>query len=166
MPTTSTSRASEVRTPYAKSESGTSLSIVREIAAPPERVFEALTRPDDIVRWFGPSADIVVDVADVDLVIGGRWRIAMRTPDGESHGISGCFVEIDRPRRLAMTWAWQSKPDAVTLVEYELSAKPVGGRAGTRLVLIHSGFTAEPVRDRHEQGWQGTLSRLAGLLEG
>jgi uncharacterized protein YndB with AHSA1/START domain len=98
--------------------------------------------------------------AELDLRIGGRYRIHTRMPDGEEHAVGGVYREIEPPHRLVFTWAWQSTPDRESLVTLAFTAE--GG--GTRLSLQHDGFFDEGARDRHAGGWQRALEAFDALF--
>jgi uncharacterized protein YndB with AHSA1/START domain len=136
------------------------LTLRRRLAAPPERVFAAWVQPEALKRWFGPSDAMAIVTADVDLRVGGRWRIVMAEAGGELHRVGGVYREILPPRRLVFTWAWESTPERVSEVRVEL--RPDSD--GTELLLTHVNFADEAARDRHEGGWKGTLDRLARQL--
>lgn len=139
-----------------------SLTIVRHFAAGPERVFAAWTEPAALKSWFGPSDAMTIEVAETDVRVGGRYRIHMQAPDGEMHRVGGTYREVEPGRRLVFTWAWESTPERESIVTVEL--EPSGN--GTRLTLTHEQFFDEAARDRHQQGWNGTLDRLARQLSG
>ena len=132
-----------------------SLTIRRRLNAPPAKVFQAWTDPDQIRRWFGP-AQTQVTLADFELKPGGRWRIVGTSPDGEEHHVSGMVREVVANAKLVYTWAWRSTPERESLVTVELA--PDG--TGTLLTLTHAQFFDEPARDRHSQGWNGALDKL------
>jgi uncharacterized protein YndB with AHSA1/START domain len=93
---------------------------------------------------------------------GGRWRTCMRSPDGKDHWVSGVYREIDRPRRLAFTWAWEEggKRGHETLVT--LDFRPGGG--GTNLLLTQRTFESAKAKSGHRWGWSSTFKCLAALL--
>src|SRR6201999_617737 len=88
----------------------TSLTLVRRIAARPSIVFEALTTPDGIARWWGPD-DGPVLLAEADVRVGGRFRVRFRMLDGSEHESSGEYTEVVKPTRLAMSWRWLGSDD-------------------------------------------------------
>lgn len=139
-----------------------SLTLTRRIAAPPARVFAAWTEPRLIARWWQPK-DLLEDglQAEVDLRVGGRYRIVMHATDGETLDVGGEYREIEPGRRLVFTWAWHSTPERVSLVEVRLDADG----AGTLLTLTHERFFDAQARDRHVDGWTTTLARLAVLFD-
>jgi uncharacterized protein YndB with AHSA1/START domain len=137
--------------------SGTILATV-EIAAPPERVFRALTTPDEIVRWWGSDDAYRTTGFTADLQVGGRWHAEGRRADGKLSLMEGEFLEVDFPRKLVQSWKadWHEGP--VTTVTYRLEATA----RGTRLIVRHEGFAGQPEACRkRENGWL----RVLGWLE-
>jgi len=145
------------------------LQIKRLIKAPRERVFDAWTDPERLKQWFGPDEDVVVPLAKVDLRVGGRYRIQMKRPDGEFHTAVGTYREVKWPERLVFTWGWEkdgSEPDFGEVEPNEmlvtLEFHPRGEQ--TELVLMQEKFASLESRDRHEQGWNGSLDKLEKLF--
>ena len=138
----------------------TTLTLTRHVKAPAERVFQAWTSGEALKRWFGPSDSMIVSVADIDVEVGGRYRIVMQEPGGEAHRVGGVYREIVPNERLVFTWAWESTPERESIVTVAL--RPVDG--GTELTLTHVQFFDEAARDRHAHGWTGSLERLARHL--
>ena len=101
-----------------------------------------------------------ISVADVDLRVGGRYRIVMQEPGGEAHRVGGAYREIVANERLVFTWAWEATPERESLVTVRLRA--AGG--GTDLTLTHEQLFDEAVRDRHVKGWTGSFERLQRYL--
>jgi uncharacterized protein YndB with AHSA1/START domain len=136
---------------------GLSLEVRRVIAAPRERVFRAWTSPHEFQRWHAPGA-MTVPVAEVDLRVGGRYRITMRGPDGDEHRVTGTYRIVEPPARLVYTWQWETGHDATeSLVTVEFLDRG----DSTELVLRHERFANERQRASHEQGWTSILERLA-----
>jgi uncharacterized protein YndB with AHSA1/START domain len=136
-----------------------SLTLVRRLKASPTRVYAAWTRPEQLMRWFGPDSGPVVS-AETDLRPGGRFRIVFRTMDGEQHDCRGTYREVAPERRLVFTWEWVTLPDRQSLVTVEL--RPIA--EGTELTLTHAQLHDEAVRDAHREGWGGALDKLDALL--
>lgn len=80
---------------------GQTIRLSRRFQAPPALLFRALTEPDRIAQWWGP-AGFENTRCDVDLRVGGEFRLYMRAPDSSVHIASGLYVEIDPPRRLVI----------------------------------------------------------------
>ena len=71
------------------------LTITRTIAAPPERVFAAWTRPEDFSVWFGGDAvDVPTESVEMDVRVGDRWTAVMQVPDGSVIYWHGDTMEI------------------------------------------------------------------------
>ena len=136
------------------------LTIVRRFNAAPQRVWDAITQAQALTQWLAPSDDFVNLIAETDLRVGGRYHLAMRSPEGEVHDVSGVYREVIPNRKVVFTWAWKSTPERESLVTMELRASG----DGTELTLRHEQFFDEAARDRHNTGWSACLGRLERLL--
>jgi len=135
----------------------TSLTLVRRIAARPSMVFDALTKPEGIARWWGPDAGPVL-LAVTDVRVGGRYRVRFRMLDGTEHESAGEYLEVERPKRLVMTWRWLEGGDDPGESQVEIHLRPIDG--GTELTLTHSRLHSDDAARSHEQGWSGSLDKL------
>src|SRR5213593_2245886 len=59
--------------------------LTRVFDAPRRLVFDALTKPELLTRWFGPRGWSLV-VCEVDLRVGGAWRFVLPAADGKDNG--------------------------------------------------------------------------------
>jgi uncharacterized protein YndB with AHSA1/START domain len=137
------------------------LEMKRVIRAPRPLVFNALTEPDELAKWWGPSGFTAPRV-EIDLRVGGSYRIAMQPPDGDLFYLSGEFREVDPPGHLAYTFHWEDPDpdDRETLVT--LSLEDLG--KSTELAFTQRVFATEGRRALHKQGWTQSLDRLQELL--
>jgi uncharacterized protein YndB with AHSA1/START domain len=137
------------------------LRLARVLPAPPERVFASLTQPEDLATWWGPQGFTTPGI-EIDLRVGGRYRFTMQPPDGEPFHLSGEFLEVDPPARLAYTFRWDepAPDDRQTVVT--LSLVDEGG--GTELVVRHGEFATEERLALHRGGWTDSLDKLTALL--
>ena len=128
------------------------------IAAPPERVFRAITEPGEIVRWWGSDELYRTTNHVADLRPGGAWRSEGKGADGTPFAVEGEFILVEPPHRLSMSWKPGWDGGNVTTVTYLLEPT----ETGTRLTLRHEGFAdrAEPCRDHGRR--LGAGARLAG----
>jgi uncharacterized protein YndB with AHSA1/START domain len=136
--------------------SETGLRIERSFDASPEEVFDAWTNPEVLKRWWAVRPDGSTPIAEVDLRVGGRYRLAMETPDGERHTVGGEYREIERPSRLAYTWQWEldsGEPGHISSVTVEFRKRD----DQTDVVLEHTDLPDAESRDRHAQGWSACL---------
>lgn len=138
------------------------LRLTRIVKARPERVFRALTETAELKKWFCPEGGTVKEV-DVDLTVGGRFRVVMAMPHGD-HEATGVYREVDPPRRVVCTWAWvgedQNDLGEETLLTFELEPR----EGGTQVILTHERLPTAESRDNHETGWASALNRLEVLF--
>jgi uncharacterized protein YndB with AHSA1/START domain len=83
--------------------------MTRVFDAPRRLVFDALTEPELLKRWFGPRGWSLV-VCEADLKVGGAWRWVLRGPDGRDIGMRGVYQEIMPPERLVSTESFDDYP--------------------------------------------------------
>jgi uncharacterized protein YndB with AHSA1/START domain len=129
----------------------------RRLPAPVEEVFRWWTEAERMGEWMSPAGEAE---ADVDLRVGGRFRVIMKG-DGLTIEHTGEYREIDPPRRLVFTWVSQYTGTEPSLVTVDL--EPVEG--GTELRLVHERLP-EDAAEAHGGGWAAMLERLAGRLGG
>jgi uncharacterized protein YndB with AHSA1/START domain len=138
-----------------------SLTITRRLRARPEKVYAAWTDPEKLVQWFGPAqVKPGTTRADLDVRVGGRYRISFTGDSGEYHEVGGAYREVVPNERLVFSWAWHSTPERESLVT--LSLKPDG--AGTLLTFHHAQFFDEVARDNHERGWNELFTKLENFV--
>lgn len=136
------------------------LVVRRTIQASAEKLFAAWTEPLQLKMWWGPKGVHCIG-AEVDLRVGGKYRIGNQLPDGTVLWIVGEFEWIERPRKLVFSWRLEgveSAPERVT-VQFE----PVGD--ATEVVVTHERIATRQLREQHEQGWIGCLEGLARYTE-
>ena len=140
------------------------LEMRRRIRTSREKAFEAWTDPGQLRQWFAVAEGFTTPIAEVDLRVGGRYRLGLKAP-GENPllVVGGMYREILPPERLVFTWQWESadpdEPQTVVTVEFYEAA------GVTEIVLKHELFMDLPQRDRHGEGWAGCLDHLQRLLE-
>jgi uncharacterized protein YndB with AHSA1/START domain len=139
---------------------GTIIATV-EIAAPPERVFRALTDPEELPRWWGQDGLYHTKKHEADLREGGKYRSSGAGADGAEFSVEGEYLEVTPPSRVKQTWrpSWDPSTGNTT-VTFQL--EPIEG--GTRVTVRHEGFTeanAESCKG-HANGWERVLNWLSG----
>jgi uncharacterized protein YndB with AHSA1/START domain len=133
------------------------LTITRTFAASPERLFAMWTNEELVKLWFCPGQDMTIPVAEVDAREGGSYRIVMQNKDGDTYSPSGVYETVQPHKRLVFSWKWADS-EITTRVTIELRAV---SDSETELTLTHEGFPDADMRDRHNEGWDGCLSRLS-----
>jgi uncharacterized protein YndB with AHSA1/START domain len=100
---------------------------------------------------------------EADFRVGGKWRVEGKSATGEPYSVSGEFLEITRPRRLAQTWSydWDGGQGQPTKLTYLLDDIP----GGTRVRVRHEGFTNRDACGSHGSGWERVLHWLEDYLE-
>ena len=83
--------------------------LTRVFDAPRSLVFDAMTKPELLRRWFGPRGWSLV-VCEVDLKVGGTWRSVLRGPDGTDMGMRGVYQEMTAPERFVSTESFDDYP--------------------------------------------------------
>jgi uncharacterized protein YndB with AHSA1/START domain len=131
-----------------------------QIAAPPERVFQALASEEVVAWWVRPG---VFDTRtwSGDVRVGGRWRTS-GIARGEPYTLEGEYLEVDPPRKLVHTWHRPGAPGAPSTVTYLL--EPISG--GTLVTLRHTGITSRDQNASISTGWETSLERLAEVVDG
>jgi serine/threonine protein kinase len=139
------------------------IRIEKHIPAPPERVFALWIDPSQMSDWYAPTDEFGPTVGEVDPQVGGRYRVGMLLPGRtEPRYVSGQYCQLDEPRTLSFTWAWEPYKDGWPETQVTVEFHPRGG--GTDLVLTHERFHDVADKDSHAWGWRGCLDRLERKL--
>jgi len=138
--------------------------MTRVFDAPRRLVFEAMTQPEHLVRWFGPHGWTLA-VCQIDFRSGGAWRFVLRGPDGRDLGMSGVYKEITPPDRFISTESFDDYPgeslNTLTFSEED------GRTTFTITVLYASGEIRDAViRSGMQKGAGESYDRLAAHLKG
>jgi uncharacterized protein YndB with AHSA1/START domain len=97
------------------------IRMTRLFDAPRQLVFEAMSKPEHVRRWWGQLGEgYSVPVCEIDLRPGGRWRFVNRHPQGEA-AFHGEYREIVPPSRIVFTEIFEDFPDSVSVVTAELA---------------------------------------------
>ena len=139
-----------------------------EILAPPQRVFEALTDPQQLTHWFG-NTECPRKSWHMDARVGGHYGYTSEKGKSVVNGVSklechGEILECDPPRLLIYTWIanWHDDTSRRTVVRWDLTPT----RGGTHLKVTHSGLSSMPVaRKDYSGGWTGVVEMLKKFVE-
>ena len=138
--------------------------MTRVFDAPRELVFDALTKPVLLKRWFG-SPGWALAVCEIDLRVGGAYRYVWRGERGEM-GMGGIFKEITPPERIVATEAFDQAwyPGNNALVTQALTE--TGGRTTLTLTVRYESKDARDavLKSPMESGVAAAYNRLAEFL--
>ena len=131
-----------------------------DIGASPERVFHALVT-DEVEQWWGSAETYRMLDWSADLRVGGHWTVVVRTADGHDLPASGDFLDIEAPRRIVQTRAYEW--DHPTLGRRQTTVawllQPIAD--GTRVTVCHGGFAGlNEAAAEHAEGWARVLGWL------
>jgi uncharacterized protein YndB with AHSA1/START domain len=138
-----------------------------EIAAPPDRVFQALINREQALQW-GAGEAFEMTLWEMDVRVGGKWHFVSKEKKGSGAGKAydhhGEIVKLDPPRMLEYSWFadWHPDPSHRTVVRWELTPT----KTGTRLKVTHSGLAPLPgAAQGYSQGWPGLLQQMKDFIE-
>ena len=144
--------------------SDTEILITRSFEAPRWLVWDALTMPRHLLRWWGPHWHPLVR-CEIDLRPGGSWRYITRGADGDELAWHGTYHRVVAPQLIESTEVFEGFPDAQSL--NTMTLVEVDGVTTLRTLVRHS---CQEHRDGHVQsgmevGMQQTFDRLDDLME-
>lgn len=137
--------------------------LTRTFDAPRQLVFDALTRPELVKRWYGPPG--ALEICESDTRPGGAWRYAMKRPNGKLVVQYGVYREVTPPGRFVRTERWEDWDPGETLVTTTLAE-----RAGQTTMIATIVFPSKDVRDivlkngMTQQGMNEFYDRLDRVL--
>jgi len=144
--------------------SANEMVMTRLFNAPRRLVFDAMSKPEHVKRWWGNLGDgYSVPVCEIDLRVGGKWRFVNAHPQGEAV-FYGVYREIDPPGRLVFTEIFEPFPGAESVVTSLLAEE----NGQTRLTAICA-YPSQEVRDMvratgMEKGAAASYDRLEDLV--
>lgn len=145
---------------------GRTLSLTRDLAAPPARLYAAWTTR--LREWWGPHG-MTTPFCEMDLRPGGVFRTVMRAPDGTEYPTCGVFLEVVPDERIVFTDAftpdWEPSPDIFFTAVTTFAPRPGGGTRYTAQARHWTDADCE----RHLQmgfqaGWGESIDRFAALV--
>ncbi len=136
------------------------LKMSRIIPASREEVFEAWTTAESLKQWIGPE-DSSVSFIELDVRVGGTFRIEMQHADEGEMVLTGTYREIRPPEKLVFTWVSKHTHFRDSLVTLDFIAR---GEA-TELILLQTQLPDEEAVEQHIAGWTHMLERLTDSLQ-
>ena len=146
----------------AKLAESTSLALTRHYPVAPEKVWRAWTDAQAVKHWWGPGPGEPVSLAELDVRVGGRFRIVFGGPDGKMHECAGVYKQVEPNRKLVFTWSWpNTTPERISVVTITFRAVD----DGTQLHFKHEQLYDEKARDDHRRGWSESFAKLETYLQ-
>jgi uncharacterized protein YndB with AHSA1/START domain len=144
----------------------TDILVTRHFQAPARLVFEALTKPEHVRRWWSPRSRGEMTECAIDFRVGGAYRYAMRTLGGDEVGFSGTILEIDAPHRYVCTEVFDPFPESVSTITTVLVEK-----AGTTTMQARMSYPSAMVREQviasgMESGMRESYVQLTAVVAG
>jgi uncharacterized protein YndB with AHSA1/START domain len=135
------------------------LIISRVFDAPRALVFEAWTKPEHMVHWFGPNG-FTLPVCEMDFRVGGKCRFCMRASDGNEHYAQGIYREVVPAERIVWTSSFEDVPGSEILTSVTFA-----DHEGKTKITVHQTYSFESESTRGaRQGWTETLEHLAAYV--
>ncbi len=127
--------------------------MTEEIPAPLARAWTARYEPLYVAQWWRPVG-YTNPIVEVDLAVGGRWRVVQRDPEGHEFAFYGQFTAVETHHRTVQTFVSEFFPDIVTEITTEFALTPTG-------VLVTT--THDLRSDRNRRGYirLGGIERMA-----
>ena len=152
--------AARIRTTVER-KSDRELVVTRTINAPPRIVFEAFTKPELFQQWWVPkSLGLTLLSCELDVRVGGTYRLVFSHKGSESMAFFGKYVEVTPPSRLVWTNDEGGEAGAVTTATFE-------ERAGKTLVVLHDLYPSKEALDAGSgstDGMSETFDQLDELV--
>ena len=137
------------------------VAIVRQrLPAPPEVVYDEWTDPDKLAEWMCPRPARCLNV-QADPRIGGAVRFDIEDA-GQIFWVSGNYLTLDRPHRLAFTWSCSTWPDPTIQSVVTVTIEPDGADASI-MTIEHTRLPPALIQ-QHADGWATIAVQLAAAL--
>ena len=139
------------------------ITIKRVFSAPIELVWEAWTKAEHIVKWWGPQG-VDTQILDHEFKVGGKWKYLMKMPNGGNFIAEGQYIEIDPPRRLITSANFLPMTEGITM---EIHLQQEGDKTHFTFLVIHP---TEEYKLQQEKmgiynGWGSVFDRLEEFLK-
>jgi uncharacterized protein YndB with AHSA1/START domain len=134
--------------------------ITREFEAPIGLVFDVLTKPEHVTRWF---FDRELKECSIDLRVGGGYQFVFVTDDGREMSFRGTYLEVEPPTRVVATWLYEGRPDADAVDSVELEEADGVTKLTAKLTFSDKAGRDETIRSGTD-GMTSAYDRVEALL--
>lgn len=132
--------------------------ITREFAAPIALVFDVLTKPEHVSKWFaGPGEEM--KECSIDLRIGGDYHFVFVTVDGVEMSFRGTYLEVEPPTRTVETWLFEGRLGGDAVESQDLREAQ-----GVTTLTVKLAFSDAAGRPTKFEGMQESFDRIDDVV--
>lgn len=135
------------------------IRVERIFNAPRERVWRAMTEPDQLAQWWGRGNKLTIE--RFEPVKGGHWRFVEHSAQGD-HGFEGRNREVTPPSRMSTTFEWDGMPGYVIIQNMELIDL---GDGRTKLVTVSQFYSQDERDGMIQSGMEGGMAESYAALD-
>ncbi|NMH59757.1 SRPBCC family protein [Alteromonas ponticola] len=125
------------------------------------QLFDAFHKPELLSQWIAPASLHVVQVV-CDFKEGGKYRIVMEDTSGNRYALAGEYTRIRRNDQLMFSWAWEETSAERVVTSVDIQFEQLADDT-TDIILIHSGFANETIKEQHYSEWINCLQKLSKI---
>ncbi len=147
------------------------LEFIRDYDVSVDRLWRAVTDPDEVVQWFGPEG-VDIETCRMNLTQRGPWHCVMvGRESGKRFKVTGQVTHVRPPEgrsegSVGFTWAWHDAETDARGPESHVIFEASSHAGKARLRLVHRELAAADVAREHSKGWLSTLARLDRYMAG
>jgi uncharacterized protein YndB with AHSA1/START domain len=136
-------------------------AVVRQrLPAPPDIVFDEWTDAARLAEWMCPRPARCLHV-EADPRPGGRLMFDIEE-EGKTFRVSGNYLTLERPHRVAFTWSCSTWPDPTIQTVVTVTIEPDG--AGASIMTIEHELLPPALVPQHARGWTVISTQLRSHL--
>ncbi|MBE1285456.1 MAG: SRPBCC domain-containing protein [Rhodobacteraceae bacterium] len=137
----------------------TDLRLERDFKVTPDQLFNWITTPDKLLKWWGPEG-VTIPESKLDFSKTGPWySIMLGNDSGQTFKVSGQVTHVTPPKSVGLTWGWHDDQDRRG-AESHVTFTVVETADGARLIIDHVDLDGSEQAQSHENGWNSTLEKL------
>jgi uncharacterized protein YndB with AHSA1/START domain len=136
--------------------------VTRGFDAPIRLVFDVLTKPEHVSKWFAPRGCEMKECS-IDLRVGGKYHQVFVTYDGTECSFRGTYLEVEPPTRTVETWVFDGRPHLEPIETVELHEGHGVTNMTTKLTFADKAARDEDIEGGFE-GLEQSYDKLEDLL--
>jgi uncharacterized protein YndB with AHSA1/START domain len=139
---------------------GIVIRAARVVPARPNEVYRVFTDAALMPKWWGKTEKADLLACEMDVRAGGRFRFALRTEKGREDAVTGHYIEVSQPHKLAFSWSSEKPQDAI--VDARVTVDFLDLKDGTtRVVITHEGLPSPAAGSIYSAGWHNMLQDMS-----